>query len=210
MAIAKENKVVHGNDLTVVGLQIKAYAQPKEEGKGLSKNDYTDEEKQKLGNIAPGAQVNVIEAIQVNGDAVTPNAKVINIVIPVKISDLANDSAFIDKTVADLTNYYSKSQLYTKSEVDEAIQAAVSGEFVAAQSLPVASAETMHKIYLIPNGGSAGNSKDEYVTTRSGSEGSYTYAWEKIGTTDIDLSGYVTSEELEKLTSAEVVALLNI
>ena len=210
MAIVKENKVVHGNDLTVVGLKIKEYAQPKETGKGLSKNDYTDAEKQKLGGIAEGAQVNTIEAIQVNGTTVVPGNKVINIVIPIKVSDLNNDSAFIDKTVNDLVNYYQKSQLYTKDEVDAAIKAAVSGEFVFVQSLPTASADTMHKIYLIPNGGSSGNAKDEYVTVRSGSAGSYTYSWEKFGTTEIDLSGYVTSDQLEALSSAEVTQLLNI
>ena len=210
MAIAKENKVVHGNDLTVVGLKIKEYSQPKETGKGLSTNYYTDSEKQKLAGVAEGAQVNTIEAIQANGVVITPGNKVVNIVIPIKVSDLQNDSAFIDKSVNDLTNYYLKSQLYTKEEVDSAIQAAVSGEFVVAQSLPAASAETMHKIYFIPNGGSAGNTKDEYITVRSGSAGSYTYTWEQIGTTEIDLSGYVTTDQLEELTSNEVLQLLDI
>ena len=206
----KENKLVHGNDLTIIGLKIKEYAQRKEEGKGLSSNDYSNAEKQKLAGVAEGAQVNTIEAIQVNGKVITPGNKVVNIIIPVKVSDLQNDSVFITKAVDDLTNYYRKNQLYTKEEVDSAIQAAVSGEFVVVQSLPAASAETLHKIYFIPNGGSAGNTKDEFITVRSGSAGSYTYTWEQIGTTEMDLSGYVTTDQLEELTSAEVVALLNI
>lgn len=210
MAIAKENKVVHGNDLTVVGLQVKAYAQPKEAGKGLSKNDYTDADKQKLGTIQEGAQVNVIEGIQVNGSPVQPSSKVVIITIPVKVSDLNNDSAFIDRTVDNLLNYYTKTQLYTKAEVDAAIKAAVSGEFVVSQTLPNASADTMNKIYLVPNGGTSGNAKDEYVTVRSGSAGSYSYTWEKLGTTEIDLSGYVTTDDLEELTNNEVVALLDL
>ena len=45
----------------------------KETGKGLSTNDYTDSEKTKLGGIAAGAQVNVIETIKVNGTALTPD-----------------------------------------------------------------------------------------------------------------------------------------
>ena len=210
MAMEKENKLVHGNDLTIIGLKIKEYAQRKEEGKGLSSNDYSNAEKQKLAGVAEGAQVNTIEAIQVNGKVITPGNKVVNIIIPVKVSDLQNDSVFITKAVDDLTNYYRKNQLYTKEEVDSAIQAAVSGEFVVVQSLPAASAETLHKIYFIPNGGSAGNTKDEFITVRSGSAGSYTYTWEQIGTTEMDLSGYVTTDQLEELTSAEVVALLNI
>lgn len=53
-------------------------------GKGLSTNDYTTEEKNKLGNIAAGAQVNVIEAITVNNTAVTPTNKTVNINVPVQ------------------------------------------------------------------------------------------------------------------------------
>ena len=37
----------------------------KETGKGLSSNDYTTVEKNKLAGIAEGAQVNVLEAIEV-------------------------------------------------------------------------------------------------------------------------------------------------
>lgn len=41
----------------------------KETGKGLSTNDYTTAEKQKLANIADGAQVNKMESVKVNGAA---------------------------------------------------------------------------------------------------------------------------------------------
>lgn len=67
----------------------------KETGKGLSTNDYTAEEKTKLGNIATGAQVNVLEGIQVNGSTVTPTNKIANISVPTKTSDITNDSGFI-------------------------------------------------------------------------------------------------------------------
>jgi hypothetical protein len=56
----------------------------------------------------------------------------------------------------------------------------------------VASADTFHKIYLVPNGQSGKNSYSEYITTRTGSGTPvvYTYAWEKLGDIDIDLTGY--------------------
>lgn len=38
--------------------------------------------------------------------------------IPSKTTDLVNNSGFITKDVADLTNYYTKSTLYNKSEID--------------------------------------------------------------------------------------------
>lgn len=51
----------------------------KENGKVLSSNDYTSTEKTKLAGIASGAQVNVIEGIQIGGDAVTLTNKIGNI-----------------------------------------------------------------------------------------------------------------------------------
>lgn len=51
-------------------------------GKGLSTNDYTTAEKNKLGGIAAGAQVNVIESIKVNGQAQAINSKGVNITVP--------------------------------------------------------------------------------------------------------------------------------
>lgn len=50
-----------------------------EAGKGLSTNDYTTTEKSKLASIAEGAQVNVIETVQVNGSPLTPSSKAVNI-----------------------------------------------------------------------------------------------------------------------------------
>lgn len=50
-----------------------------EEGKGLSSNDYTDDEKSKLAGIANGAQQNVIEAIQANGVALPVSGKTVNL-----------------------------------------------------------------------------------------------------------------------------------
>lgn len=72
----------------------------KENGKGLSSNDYTSEEKAKLLNIAAGAQVNVLEGIQKNGTTVTITNKIANISVPTKTSDIQNDSGFI--TAADV------------------------------------------------------------------------------------------------------------
>jgi hypothetical protein len=53
----------------------------KVEGKGLSDENYTYGEKFKLRDIAPGAQVNLIEEIYINGDRLAPNDKTINIVL---------------------------------------------------------------------------------------------------------------------------------
>lgn len=60
-------------------------------GKGLSTNDYTTDEKNKLAGIAAGAQVNVIESVKVNGTAQTISNKEIDIPVPTKLSQLTND-----------------------------------------------------------------------------------------------------------------------
>ena len=68
------------DDTTV---DLTGYVQ-KEAGKGLSTNDYTTAEKQKLANIADGAQVNKMESIKVNGTAQAIAAdKSVDISVPV-------------------------------------------------------------------------------------------------------------------------------
>lgn len=79
----------------------------------------------------------------------------------------------------------------TKQYVDTAIGAVKQFEYQVVTELPTAAQATMGKIYLIahshnPNDGQP-DSYDEFITVLSGS----TYKWERIGNTDIDLSGYV-------------------
>ena len=61
------------------------------EGKGLSTNDYTTDEKNKLAGIAAGAQVNVIESVKVNGATQPISNKEVNISVPTKLSQLTNN-----------------------------------------------------------------------------------------------------------------------
>ena len=73
------------NGLLYLWQRITALFQAKENGKGLSTNDYTTAEKTKLGGIATGAQVNTIEGVQRNGADLTPDSttKKVNVVVPV-------------------------------------------------------------------------------------------------------------------------------
>lgn len=63
-------------------------------GKSLSPEEFSSEEKSKLGGIASGAQVNVIEGIQKNGADLPITGKKVNIEVPTKTSDIQNDSDF--------------------------------------------------------------------------------------------------------------------
>lgn len=85
-----------------------------------------------------------------------------------------------------------------KTYVGTQIGAIPNISYEVVNSLPTAGAtyyfNTSKTVYLAPKSTSqTNNSYDEYICTRSGTEGSYTYAWEKIGDTEIDLSGYMTT-----------------
>lgn len=85
------------NSLSLIFKQIKNNMVAKEEGKGLSTNDYTTAEKNKLSGIAAGAQVNVKPDWNANsGDAQILNKPT----IPSKTSELTNDSGYL--TTADI------------------------------------------------------------------------------------------------------------
>lgn len=69
-------------------------------GKGLSTNDYTTTEKNKLSGIASGAQVNVLENITLGGQALTKNNKTIEIKDP-EVTN-ARQSIIKNKTFASM------------------------------------------------------------------------------------------------------------
>ena len=53
------------------------------EGKGLSTNDFTDDLNTKLAGIAAGAEVNTIDTVKLNGEALTVTDKSVNIEVPI-------------------------------------------------------------------------------------------------------------------------------
>ena len=142
-------------------------------GMGLSQNSYTTTEKNKLAGIAAGAQVNVIEAVQRNGSAVPVSGKTVNISVPVALSELTNDEGFIDATVENLANFY------TKSEVNSMVSAIPKFAVQVVSVLP-SSGQSITTIYLTPNSGSGGNIYDEYLWVNS--------QWEKIGSTQVSFT----------------------
>ena len=111
--------------------------------------------------------------------------------IPVKVSDLTNDTGFIINTVSNLTNYYLKSETYTKTEVQNLIAAISTLKIQVVQTLPTQDI-SLTTIYLVPKTTSGTNNiYDEYVYINN--------AWEKIGDTQIDLSNYYTKTQTDAL-----------
>lgn len=151
-----------------------------------------------------GGEENVIEAITMNNAPVPVANKTASITetdptVPswakqpnkpsYKYSEIGNTpdlSGFITKSVNDLTNYYLKSETYTKAEVAALIGAIQQFHYEIYPTLP-ASGES-NVLYLIGPTGSGSDRYEEYVYANN--------AFTKIGDTSIDLSGYVTTSAL--------------
>lgn len=110
----------------------------KEEGKGLSENDFTDVDKGKLDGIEGGAQVNVIEVVKRNGVALPITDKAVDVAVPTTTSSLTNDSGYITNEVNDLVNYYDKNEtdtlIATEAETRDAADLDLQGQIDAISS----------------------------------------------------------------------------
>ena len=110
--------------------------------------------------------------------------------VPAFLSDLINDTNFIDNTVSDLVNYYDK------DTIDEKISNLGSLEIILLEELPEDNIKT-NAIYLIPSSTEGEDNKyDEYLYV----EGN----WERIGQFDsgslkVDLTEYLKKDDALEL-----------
>ena len=149
-------------------------------------NNFTNTLKTKLDGITAGAEPNVIATIKVNNTAQTVTDKTVNISVPTNTNQLTNGANF-----------------QTDAQVQAAINSALEGitgiDFQVVQSLPATGV-----IYLMSNGSSAAsNIYDEYIWLSSSS------SYEKIGTTQVDLTNYVQFSDLVELTNGEIDNITN-
>ena len=122
-------------------------------------------------------------------------------IIPSKMSDLTNDSKY--QTDANVKSTIESYGYQTSSQVSTAISNAladVSGiSYSIVSSLP--STGEAGVIYLKSNGGTNPNIYDEYIYVNG--------KFEKIGTTDVDLSGYIKTSDLTAITNGEIDEIVN-
>ena len=105
-------------------------------GKGLSTNDYTTEEKNKLSSVESGAEVNAIESVKSGTTTFTPDTN--------KVVDIQN--------VDNLSNYYKKNETYTKTEVDGKVSSVYKpAGSVTFANLPALSASVLGNVYNVTN-----------------------------------------------------------
>ena len=106
--------------------------------------------------------------------------------LPVKLSDLTNDSGYITNIVDDLLNYYKKSDTYSKEEIAELIGNINKLTSEIVESLPTENISTS-TIYLIKDGDTNNYKQYMYISG----------AWAQLSDTNIDPSGYAKLTDLD-------------
>lgn len=154
-------------------------------------------DKTKLDGIAEGATANVgtITGVSMNGTSIATSG-VANITsLPASILNgaIKNGVTATTQTAGD-----SSTKVATTAFVGTAITNALAGitsiDFQIVESLPATGVKGT--IYLVSNSGTGTNVYDEYIYVNN--------KWEKIGSTNVDLSGYVQKTELVAITNSEI------
>ena len=105
--------------------------------------------------------------------------------IPVNLSELTNDSGYITVNVDNLVNYYLKTETYSQAEVDEIVGKLNRLTTEIVTELPTENISTT-TIYLVKVDDTNNYTQHMYIGD----------AWADLGSTTIDLSGYVSTQQL--------------
>lgn len=170
-------------------------------GKQLSTEDFTTALLTKLNGISDSADAvswNQIAATGTKVAEITINGTTVDVYVP------ASSTITMDTEMSDVSENAVQNKVI-KEYVDEAVGSVVGIEFRVVQTLPQEGENGV--IYLVPNSGSGTNVKDEYVwIPNSGGTGG---SWEKIGSTDVDLSGYVQATDLVEVSTSDIDSMFN-
>jgi hypothetical protein len=170
-------------------------------------------DKEKLDGIAAGATANVgtVTGATANGEALTVDSNgVVDIGTVIRahqdISGLAPKAspAFTGTPTAPTAAAGTDTtQVATTAFVNAAVAAAIGDlegkSFLPVETLPATGDKAY--IYLVPNGTSGNNTKDEYIWLATANK------FEKVGSMDLDLSGYATDDDVDALTNDDIDAI---
>lgn len=177
------------------------------EYKGLSDNDLTNELKSnydaaythsKADHAPADAQANIVEAVKVNGTALTIEDKTVDIPVPLLSTDISTDKASTTKGASAKAVYDYVSSAIAGASGGLTIKILADGEYDADTGIPTVEGNNSY-IYFVPIAGGSNDAYKEYVFV----EGNF----ECIGSTEVDLSGYVKSEDLVEFTTEEINAI---
>lgn len=173
-----------------------------EDNKGLSTNDFSDELLEKLNGIAEGATKIIVDSILSSTGTNPVQGKAIYLELEKKAS-LANPEFSGMPLVPTALAGTSSKQIANTEFVMAAIATALSQisgiTFLKVDTLPGEGESGV--IYLVAKQGSTNDVFDEYYWY----EGKFEY----MGTTAVDLSGYVKTTDMVAITTAEIDAMFN-
>ena len=119
--------------------------------------------------------------------------------VELKGNKTSSDLGLITNAVDDLVNYYKKSETFTKQEVNNLIAAITTLDIQVVQTLPTEDISTT-TIYLVPKTTAEQNDAyDEYIYVSN--------AWEHIGSTEVDLTNYITNTDYASSSSAGIIRI---
>lgn len=134
--------------------------------------------------IEASGDTNVIEVIQKNGVNLTVQNKTVNIPIPTDL-DI--------QTIVESYDYQTEAQV--QQLIDDELAGITGIEFEIVSTLPASGVKGV--IYLV----GTQSPYDEYIWIEPTGGTAY---FEQIGSTAVDLSGYVQASEMHALTNAEI------
>lgn len=151
------------------------------------KSDYATKESvealtNRVGDLeTAGGEPNVISAVKVNGTAQAVTDKAVDIKVPVKVSELTNDSKF-------------QSDTQVATAIAQAIAASGHASFEKVDAVPAADAAQENVLYLVMNS----KTKHYDIYAKVGA------TVELLDDTTVDLSGYSTTEAINALLAEKV------
>lgn len=190
----------------------------KVEGKGLSTNDLTNELLEKINNAGDssftGNYNDLSNKPQINGhELASGNNTLESLGIATKVSQLQNDSKFqtdtevnskISTATADMATNAGVQAKITEATTDMATKTYVNQQLANINKKQVVSSTTEmtdpNTIYLLAIEGGENNVYEEYIVVNGKAE--------KVGTTQVDLTGYVREEDLIAITNGEIDGII--
>lgn len=187
------------------------------EYKVLSDNNLTDELKQKIldagtgsftGNYDDLSGIPTLDGTQIKGSLTKEELGIAKSYDLLQLQgDVANAMADIEEMqLYGATKEWVQEQEYQNEEevqslINDAIKDVTQFDYELVDNLPEKGKKGV--IYLVPNQGFAKNVKDEYIWIDSLND------FEKIGTTDIDLTGYLKEDDLVPISNEEITQIVS-
>ena len=229
-----EGVKVNGTELTIDGNKKVNIPLANGTAGSLTDGAMSSTDKAKLDGIATGAQVNVLEGVQVDGTDLSISSKKVNIPVAAantkgvvtvnQINTLISSALENYERVSFLkvANYASLPKEYDNTKTYAVNDLCLHSNIIYKCNTSIVSAESWNPehwtaisnvngtLFLVPSGGTTPDIYDEYawmpvdLTTTP-----ITYGYEKMGTTAVDLSGYVQYTDITLISNNDIADIVD-